>query len=85
MSTLTKAEIDTSVLLGELIPMYHVCGGIAFYTTKQLIPNVDELTGSGVIRLDGTHPVDMVDYIQCGSCGGYVDGIAVSSEEFFYK
>lgn len=74
--------------MGTKMPRYAVyhnileggCGGIAFYTTRILVADVDTIYGAEVIRLDGTHPIDNYDDMICGSCNLHISGI-----ELHYK
>jgi hypothetical protein len=59
--------------MDKLIPLYHKygenpCGKVAFYSTHYLHDGED-VYGAIIVKLDGTHPIDCVDNIICGSCG----------------
>ncbi|MBN8654363.1 MAG: hypothetical protein J0M11_01410 [Anaerolineae bacterium] len=52
----------------KLYPIYHaLCGEIAFYTTRLLVPNMDSIIPNEVYFPNGTQPMDG-DYIVCGHC-----------------
>ena len=63
--------------MSETYPLYHVgvegCGKVAFYTTRRLIAGEDSIIAADVVLLDGSHPVDMVYEMVCGSCHNAID------------
>lgn len=54
---------------GIRVPVIHTlpeCGGIAFYSLKELVPG-DEFVPEDILLLDGSHPMSG-DLMVCGSC-----------------
>ncbi len=68
----------------KLYPLYHaLCGQIAFYTTRLLVPGIDNLNPNEFFNLNGTHPEDG-ESVTCGHChNNTMDGYF--PEPFTYK
>ena len=69
----TNPEGEVTMVINCFAMVDSICGKTAFYTTRKLIKNMDDLMVEDVILIDGSRPIDGITEIRCGSCGRHID------------